>query len=40
VTGSTLNFRQNGATVLTATDSSITSGSPGITGGGNAYIMF
>ena len=40
VTGSTLNLKQNGATVLTATDSSITSGSPGITGGGNAYVMF
>jgi hypothetical protein len=40
VTGTTINFKQNGATVLTANDSSITGGSPGITGGGNAYIMF
>jgi hypothetical protein len=40
VTGTTLNLKQNGATVLTATDSSITSGSPGALGGGNANIMF
>ncbi len=40
VTGTTLNFKQNGAIVLTATDSSITSGSPGVLGGGNTYIMF
>jgi hypothetical protein len=40
VSGTTLTFKQNGNTVLTATDSDITSGSPGVTGGGNAYIMF
>jgi hypothetical protein len=39
-TGTTLTFKQNGTTVLTATDSDITSGSPGTTGGGNANIMF
>jgi hypothetical protein len=40
VTGTTLSFKQNGATVLTANDSDITGGSPGATGGGNALIMF
>jgi hypothetical protein len=40
VMGSTLTFKQNGATVLTANDSDITGGSPGVTGGGNALIMF
>lgn len=39
-TGATLTFKQNGTTVLTATDSDITSGSPGVTGGGNANIMY
>jgi hypothetical protein len=40
VTGTTLNLKQNGTTVLTANDSDITAGSPGVTGGGNANIMF
>jgi hypothetical protein len=40
VVGTTITLKQNGATVLTANDSSITTGSPGITGGGNAFIMF
>jgi Bacterial Ig-like domain (group 2) len=40
VVGTTINFKQNGTIILTANDSSITSGSPGITGGGNANIMF
>jgi hypothetical protein len=40
VTGTSLTFKQNGSAVLTSTDSSITSGSPGLTGGGNAYVMF
>ena len=40
VKGTTLTLKQNGNTVLTATDSSITTGSPGIFGGGNANIMF
>ncbi len=38
--GTTLNLRQNGTTVLTTTDSEITTGSPGLSSGGNAYIMF
>ena len=40
VTGTALTFKQNGTTVLTANDSEITGGSPGVTGGGNASIMF
>ena len=40
VTGTTLTLKQNGNTMLTASDSSITSGSPGMTGGGNASVMF
>lgn len=38
--GTTLTFKQNGTTVLTANDPDITGGSPGVTGGGNANIMF
>lgn len=40
VTGTTLTFKQNGTTVLTANDADIIGGSPGVTGGGNANIMF
>lgn len=40
VVGSTVTLKQNGISVLTASDSSITTGSPGITSGGNAAIMF
>jgi hypothetical protein len=40
VVGSTVTFKQNGTTVLTTDDSSITSGTPGVTGGGNANIMY
>lgn len=40
VVGTTLTLKQNGTTVLSATDSDIATGSPGITSGGNANIMF
>ena len=40
VVGTTLTFKQNATTVLTASDSDIISGSPGTKGGGNANIMF
>jgi hypothetical protein len=40
ITGTTITFKQNGMTLLTAKDSSIVAGSPGVTGGGNANIMF
>jgi hypothetical protein len=40
VVGTTINFKRNGTTILTANDSDITSGSPGVLGGGNANIMF
>jgi len=38
--GNDVIFKQNGTEVLTASDSSITSGSPGVTRAGNANIMF
>jgi hypothetical protein len=40
VVGSSVTFKQNGIAVLNASDSSITSGSPGITSGGGVNIMF
>jgi hypothetical protein len=40
VTGTTLSLKQNGTTMLTASDSDIPGGNPGVTGGGNANIMF
>jgi hypothetical protein len=40
VKGTTLSFKQNGTPVLTTSDADITGGSPGVTGGGNALVMF
>jgi hypothetical protein len=40
VVGSIVTLKQNGIAILSASDSSITSGSPGITSGGGANIMY
>ena len=40
VIGTTINLKQNGVTVLTMTDTSISQGSPGAIGFGNAWFLY